>query len=75
MAIKILQHKPPTTTHAYCIPDNFYLKTITLMAVKQVFIFFFSTHKHADIQIYRNFAQWIEACEGHSPVVKAAKML
>ena len=45
------------------------------MAVKQVFIFFFSTHKHADIQIYRNFAQWIEACEGHSPVVKAAKML
>ena len=38
---------------------------------------FFGFHtKHADIQIYRNFRQQIEAYEGHSPiVVKAAKVL
>ena len=37
---------------------------------------FWFPHKHADIQIYRNFRQQIEAYEGHSPiVVKAAKVL
>ena len=30
--------------------------------------FFLFPHKHADIQIYRNFRQQIEAYEGHSPV-------
>ena len=38
--------------------------------------FFLFPHKHADIQIYRNFRQQIEAYTGHSPVaVKAAKVL
>ena len=37
-----------------------------------VFLF---PHKHADIQIYRNFMQQIEAYEGHCPIIKAARML
>ena len=38
--------------------------------------FFLFPNKHADIQIYRNFRQQIEANEGYSPVaVKAAKVL
>ena len=32
-------------------------------------------HQHTEIQIYRNFTKCIEAYEGHSPVLKAAKML
>ena len=40
-----------------------------------MFLGFLFPHKHADTQIYRNFMQWIEAYEDHSPVIKAVKML
>ena len=71
--------------HIACIPDNVYLKQYTITrkseyqkckdVVTWAFPVFLFPHKHADIQVHSNFTQRIEAYEGHSPVVKAARML
>ena len=56
------------------LQGRLYIKNLKMVQHRcSVFSF---PHKHdADIQIYRNFRQWIEVYEGHSPIIKAAKML
>ena len=58
------------------LQGRLYIKNVKMVQHRRSQFFRFHTNKHdADIQIYRNFRQWTEVYEGHSPIIKAAKML